>query len=145
VSYGAFWWSLALFVLFLHDKGAGGLRRLVPVPVGRFHGLHVGGDAFRSPRALQLVFLALWITFFLLAASAWTGLARLHQAGGYGGLVTALLAFYVSAAEIINDAHGRSVLPVGVIAGNKTLEQPQSAALGQRVLAHECPHVGDSI
>ena len=27
------------------------------------------------PRALQLVFFALWITFFLPAAAEWTGLA----------------------------------------------------------------------
>jgi uncharacterized protein len=68
---------------------------------------------WRSPRALQLVFFALWVTFFLLAAGEWTGLAVLHHTGGYGGLVTAALAFYLSAAEIINETHGRTVLPVG--------------------------------
>jgi hypothetical protein len=68
---------------------------------------------WRSARALQLVFLVLWITFFVLAASEWTGLVWLHHAGGYCGLVTAALAFYLSAAEIINESHGRSVLPVG--------------------------------
>jgi hypothetical protein len=29
------------------------------------------------------------------------------------GLVTAALAFYLSAAEVINEVHGRVVLPVG--------------------------------
>ncbi len=37
----------------------------------------------------------------------------LHTAGGYVGLLTALLAFYLSAAEIINDGHKRVVLPTG--------------------------------
>ena len=57
--------------------------------------------------------LALWITFFLLAAGEWTGIAGLHQAGGYMGLLTAALAFYLSAAEIVNDNQQRTVLPVG--------------------------------
>jgi succinate-acetate transporter protein len=38
----------------------------------------------------------------------------LHVAGGYGGLITAALAFYLSAAEVINENHQRTVLPIGV-------------------------------
>ncbi len=64
-------------------------------------------------RVLQLVFLALWITFFLLGAADWTGMGSLHQAAGYTGLITALLAFYLAAAELINETHGRIVLPIG--------------------------------
>jgi hypothetical protein len=112
LSYGAFWWSLALFVLFLHGN--------VPVAfVGWYlflwgvFTLYMWVATWRAARALQFVFLALWLTFFVLAASEWTGLAWLHHAGGYLGLVTALLAFYLSAAEIINETHGRVVLPVG--------------------------------
>jgi succinate-acetate transporter protein len=37
----------------------------------------------------------------------------LRIAGGYMGLVTAALAFYLSAADVINEVHGRIVLPVG--------------------------------
>ena len=33
--------------------------------------------------------------------------------GGYAGLITAVLAFYLAAAEIINETHGRAVLPIG--------------------------------
>jgi succinate-acetate transporter protein len=69
--------------------------------------------SLRAARALQLVFLALWITFFLLAAGEWTGMSALHVAGGYGGLITAALAFYLSAAEVINENHQRTVLPIG--------------------------------
>jgi uncharacterized protein len=29
------------------------------------------------------------------------------------GLVTAALAFYLAAAEVINEMHGRAVLPIG--------------------------------
>ena len=64
-------------------------------------------------RALQSIFLALFLTFFVLAAGDWTGNPIIHQAGGYLGLITAVLAFYLSAAEVINETHGRTVLPIG--------------------------------
>ncbi|OUL95651.1 transcriptional regulator [Paraburkholderia hospita] len=115
LSYGAFWWSFALFVLFL-------LFLHVHVPaafVGWYLFLwgvftfYMWIATFPSSRALQYVFVALWATFFLLAASEWFGSAALRLAGGYGGLLTAALAFYLSAAEIINETFGHTVLPVG--------------------------------
>jgi succinate-acetate transporter protein len=112
LSYGAFWWSFALFVLFLHDKVA-------PAFVGWYLFLwgvftfYMWLATFRSPRALQSIFLALWITFVLLAAGEWTGSGTLHMAGGYMGLVTAALAFYLSAADLMNEVYDRIVLPIG--------------------------------
>ncbi|MFM0336997.1 acetate uptake transporter [Paraburkholderia fungorum] len=112
LSYGAFWWSFALFVLFLHDK-------VPPAFVGWYLFLwgvftfYMWLATFRSPRALQFIFLALWITFGLLAGGEWTGSVLVRMAGGYMGLVTAALAFYLSAADVINEVHGRVVLPVG--------------------------------
>ena len=41
------------------------------------------------------------------------GIPALTTLGGYGGLITALFAFYLGAAEIINEAHGHTVLPIG--------------------------------
>ena len=112
LSYGAFWWSFALFVLFLHDK-------VPPAFVGWYlcmwgvFTFYMWLATLRAPRALQLIFLVLWITFFLLAAGEWTGMAALHMAGGYAGLLTAVLAFYLSAAEVINESQQRTVLPIG--------------------------------
>jgi len=115
LSYGAFWWSLALFVLFLHGTVPAAFIGWYLFLWGVFT-LYMWVATWHAPRALQLVFLSLWITFFVLAASEWTGLVWLHHAGGYLGLVTALLAFYLSAAEIINETHGYTVLPVGAAA-----------------------------
>jgi len=112
VSYGAFWWSFALFVLLPHDKVPGAFVGWYLFMWGVFT-LYMWLGTLRAARALQLIFLALWITFFLLAAGEWTGMAGLHKAGGYVGLLTALLAFYLSAAEIINEGHKRVVLPLG--------------------------------
>jgi len=111
-SYGAFWWSFALFAKFL---GVG----VPPAAIGWY--LIVWGvftfamwiGTFALNRALFLIFLALWVTFFLLGLAPLTGAASLTTYGGYGGLITAILAFYLGAAEIINEAHGRTVLPIG--------------------------------
>ena len=45
--------------------------------------------------------------------------------GGYLGLITAALAFYLAAAEIINETHGREVLPIGAPA-----PKPVASSLG---------------
>lgn len=112
VSYGAFWWSFALFVLFLHDKVPAAFVGWYLFMWGVFT-FYMWIGSLRAARALQLIFLALWITFFLLAAGEWTGMGGLHVAGGYMGLITAVLAFYLSAAEVINETHQRVVLPIG--------------------------------
>lgn len=109
-AYGAFWWSFALYQGFF---SAG-----VPVAFVGWY-LFVWGvftfymwiASLRSTTALMLVFGALWVTFVLLAMGHW-GDPTFVTLGGYAGLVTAVLAFYLSAAEVINEAYGRTVLPV---------------------------------
>ncbi|RDU96011.1 acetate uptake transporter [Trinickia dinghuensis] len=112
VSYGAFWWSFALFVLFLHDKVPAAFVGWYLCLWGVFT-FYMWLATFRSPKVLQGVFLVLWITFFLLAFGEWTGSAALHAAGGYAGLLTAILAFYLSAAEMQIEMYGRAVFPIG--------------------------------
>ena len=112
LGYGAFWWSFALFVLFLHEKVPAAFVGWYLFLWGAFT-FYMWLATFRSPRALQSVFLALWITFVLLAGGEWTGSGILHVAGGYMGLVTAALAFYLSAADLLNEVYQREVLPVG--------------------------------
>ncbi len=112
LGYGAFWWSFALFVLFPHEKVPAAFVGWYLFLWGVFT-FYMWLATFRSPRALQGIFLALWITFALLAAGEWTGLGMLHVAGGYMGLLTAALAFYLSAADLLNEVYQRVVLPVG--------------------------------
>jgi uncharacterized protein len=111
-GYGAFWWSFALFIEFFaaHVPSAFVGWYLFMWGVFTFY-MWLGSLALS--RAVSYVFLALWITFLLLALGAW-GISAAHTTGGYAGLVTAIIAFYVSAAEVINETHGRAVLPLGV-------------------------------
>ncbi|HZD89951.1 MAG TPA: acetate uptake transporter [Pseudolabrys sp.] len=110
-SYGAFWWSFALFVEFFSKK--------VPGTYVGWWGvftMYMWIGSLALNRTLQAIFLALAVTFLLLGIGEWTGGTALHTAGGYVGLVTAVLAFYLAAAEVINETHGRVVLPVGTAA-----------------------------
>jgi uncharacterized protein len=112
-SFGAFWWSFAIFEKFLATgvpSAAVGWYLLV---WGAFT-FAMWLASFALNRAVFLVFLALWITFFLLGLSPLLGIPALFTFGGYTGLITALLAFYAAAAEIINESHGRTLLPLGV-------------------------------
>ncbi|MEJ2632430.1 MAG: acetate uptake transporter [Acidihalobacter sp.] len=111
-SYGAFWWSFALFVEFFAAKVPGAFVGWFLFVWGVFT-FYMWIATFRANRAVQLVFLALWITFLLLALGVWLGKGGFTIAGGYVGLVTAVLAFYLSAAEVINEAYGKTVLPIG--------------------------------
>jgi succinate-acetate transporter protein len=111
-SYGAFWWSFALFAKFFGDGVPGAAVGWYLLAWGAFtFAMWIG--TFALNRALFLIFGALWITFALLGLAPLTGAAELTTLGGYGGLITALLAFYLGAADIINETHGRDLLPIG--------------------------------
>ncbi|RQP28592.1 acetate uptake transporter [Burkholderia ubonensis] len=110
LSYGAFWWSFALFVAFLGTKVPESFVGWYLMAWGVFT-FYMWIGSLHTSTSVQLVFLSLWITFLMLAIGAWTGSSLATQIGGYTGLVTALLAFYASAAMIINEAYGHTVLP----------------------------------
>lgn len=111
-SYGAFWWSFALFAKFF---GAGVEGSFVGwyLFMWGFFTFYMWFASFKVNTSIQLTFLGLWLTFVVLAVGAWAGGGMISQIGGYLGLITALLAFYASAATVINTYHGRTVLPVG--------------------------------
>ncbi len=111
-AYGAFWWTFALFVEFFKGSVPASFVGLWLVLWGVFSiAMLIASLALN--RTLQLIFLALVITFFLLAGADIYAIAVLKTYGGYMGLVTAALAFYLAAAEIINETHGRTILPIG--------------------------------
>jgi hypothetical protein len=66
-------------------------------------------------RALQVVFFSLAVLFFLLAAAHWMDSGVVTQIAGWVGIFTGLSAFYLAAAEVLNETYGRHVLPIGTI------------------------------
>jgi uncharacterized protein len=127
-AYGAFWWAFALFVQFFSANVPAGFIGWWLALWGVFS-LVMWIGTLALNRALQAIFLVLVITFFLLAGADLLAMPVLKMLGGYMGLVTAVLAFYLAAAEIINETHGRTVLPIGApasqtAAGRAGLHQP---------------------
>ena len=114
-SFGAFWlsfWAINVFYAKL----------LSPLHAHKDIGVYLYGWAifttymwvasFRTSAAVNLVFVLLAITFWLLAI----GNSGLHvnviKIGGYLGLATAAAAWYASFAAVTNSTFKRTVLPV---------------------------------
>jgi succinate-acetate transporter protein len=113
-SYGAFW--LAFWWLLTNpaaEKAAG------PAGVGAFllawtiFTAYMTIAAVKSTRIVLFVFIALTVTFLFLTIGAFSGSEVATHVGGYLGLLTAVLAWYGSAASTINSTWKRVVLPVG--------------------------------
>jgi succinate-acetate transporter protein len=109
-AYGAFWWSYALFVIFFSAKVPGVMVGWYLLLWGIFT-FYMWIGTLKLGGALQLVFLALWLTFVVLAIGAFAGSSGITHVGGYLGLITAILAGYTSAAQVLNEVYGRTVLP----------------------------------
>ena len=111
-SFGAFWLGLALMIVL----EAAGIISAVP-PAGLAVLLSAWGlftlyatiAATKAPKGLLILFVSLTTTFFLLAAGEYSTGFKL--AGGYLGILVALIAWYDSAAILINDMFSRKVLP----------------------------------
>ncbi|MEI7729500.1 MAG: acetate uptake transporter [Verrucomicrobiota bacterium] len=115
-SYGLFW--LSLVVLWVLPKVAGVTatdKKAVGcylVVWGLFTFILLVG-ALKTNKALITVFATLTLLFFLLAAGDFTGNAMWTTIAGYEGIFTGLSAIYLGAAQVLNEMHGRTVLPIG--------------------------------
>lgn len=122
-SYGAFWISFFLIVQL-------GVAGVVASKGDVFAGLslylytwtiftvYMFVASLRTSGAVALVFLLLTITFLLLAIGNASLVGTLHvtngtiKLGGWLGIITAIAAWYASAAAVINSTFGRVVAPV---------------------------------
>jgi succinate-acetate transporter protein len=111
-SFGSFWLGLALMIVL---ETAGLIAAVPPAGLALFlvawglFTLYATFAATKAPKGLLILFIALTITFFLLAAGEFSTGFKL--AGGYLGILVALIAWYDSAAMLINDMSERKVLP----------------------------------
>jgi uncharacterized protein len=114
-SFGAFWLSFwALDQFFAKDIPAADVGHAVGLYLiawGIFTA-YMFVASLRTTTAVALVFFALAITFFLLGIGNSGAHPNIVKAGGWAGLVTAVLAWYASFAAVTNSTFGRVVLPV---------------------------------
>jgi succinate-acetate transporter protein len=63
-------------------------------------------------KALQFVFVTLFVLFMLLAVVNATGNAGLLVIAGYVGLIMGLGSLYTALAMVMNEIHGKTILPI---------------------------------
>jgi succinate-acetate transporter protein len=127
-SYGLFWWSLVMLLVLpeISFWKTGSLSPLQPASKtamaayffmwGLFTFVMFFGT-LKANRALQFVFMSLAILFFLLTIRDALGITGLYgQIVGIEGTICGFSAIYLALAEILNEAHGKTVLPIGKVA-----------------------------
>lgn len=115
-SYGAFWITLAAFDTYYVNQIP---EAQLTTALGWFliawgiFTAYMWIGSFKVSVAVNIVFLLLTATFFILGIGDVMGSESIPVIGGYVGLATAIAAWYASAAGVINTNFGRTVLPVG--------------------------------
>jgi succinate-acetate transporter protein len=115
-SYGLFWISLVFTWVFpkigWSDATPAGFMGWYLFLWGIFT-FFMWLGTFGKNRALQFVFFSLTILFVLLALRDWTGSAVIGKIAGFEGILCGFSAVYLAMAEVLNEARGRTVLPIG--------------------------------
>ncbi len=123
-SYGLFWWSLVLLLVLPKASIFTGLNAPTETAMAAYFfmwGLFTFVMFFgtlKTNRALQFVFMSLAILFFLLTARDLTvnatiiGDLTIGTIAGYEGIICGLSAVYLAFAEVLNEAHRKTVLPI---------------------------------
>lgn len=116
LSYGLFWWSLVVLLL-LPETGLGVAGPTAESLAAYFSmwgvfTLVMFFGTLKTNRILQTVFVSLAILFFLLTVRELTGNALIGTVAGLEGIVCGLSAVYLGLAEVLNEANGRTVLPI---------------------------------
>ena len=122
-SYGAFWISFFLIVQLgvagvVAGKGDVFAGLSLYLYTWTIFTLYMFVASLRTSGAVAAVFLLLTITFLLLAIGNASLVGTLHvtngtiKLGGWLGIITAIAAWYASAAAVINSTFGRVVAPV---------------------------------
>ena len=121
-SYGLFWWSLVALILLPRAGFFTGLSTPSNTSMAAYFlmwGLFTFMMFFgtlKTNRALQFVFMSLAILFFLLTARELLGNPTwLNTIVGIEGVICGSSAVYLGLAEVLNEAHQKTVLPIGSV------------------------------
>lgn len=113
-TYGTFWIGLGLYVLLAEGASANPLNDLGFILLAfAIFNTYMLLWSTRVTVAVFLVFLTLEITEIVLSVGFFTETENVVKAGGVVGLVTAAVAWYTSAAGVVNGMSGRTIVPVG--------------------------------
>jgi len=123
-SYGLFWWSLVLLLVLPNNSIFMGLSAPTETAMAAYFflwGLFTFMMFFgtlKTNRALQFVFMSLAILFFMLTIRDLTnnpilfGTFTFGNLTGIEGVICGLSAVYLAFAEVLNETHKKTVLPI---------------------------------
>jgi hypothetical protein len=117
-SYGLFWWSLVMLlvfptVTFWHTDASSETAMAAFFFLWGLFTLAMFFGTLKTNRALQFVFMSLAILFFLLTIQDAFGITGLYaNAVGVEGVICGFSAIYLAIAEVLNEVHGKTVLPI---------------------------------
>jgi uncharacterized protein len=118
-SYGLFWWSLVALILlpgttfFTNVAAADNTAMAAYFFMWGLFTLGLFFGTLKTNRALQLVFGTLFILFFMLMTRELMGNpVWFNTITGIEGVICGSSAVYLGIAEVLNEANGRTVLPI---------------------------------
>jgi uncharacterized protein len=111
-TYGGFWIGLGLWALLVPDAAKGKDVAWILLAFAIFNTYMLLWST-QLNTAVFLVFLTLELTEIVLFVGGFAGNANIVKVGGYIGVITALVAWYTSAAGVGAGVTGRPILPVG--------------------------------
>ncbi|HEY1917080.1 MAG TPA: acetate uptake transporter [Streptosporangiaceae bacterium] len=115
-TYGGFWIGLGLWALLVAPKAVGnaGAHDIAWILLAfAIFNTYMLLCSTAVNGAVFAVFLTLEVTEIVLVIGNFGGTSGIVKLGGYIGMVTALVAWYTSAAGVMNGLRGRVVIPVG--------------------------------
>jgi succinate-acetate transporter protein len=125
-SYGLFWWSFVFLTLLPRQFLFTGISSPSNESYAAYFfmwglfTLVMFFGTLKTNRVLQVVFATLAALFFLLTVryallfyNPTMDLGLFTQFIGIEGIVTGFSAFYLALAEVLNEVHGKTVLPIG--------------------------------
>jgi hypothetical protein len=116
--YGMFWLSLVVIVVLPMTSFGATLKPDGPamgwyLALWGLFTLMMFIGTLRLICILKVIFLSLTILFFLLAIGKFWPNESLEHFTGYEGIFCGLSAFYAGMAAVINEVHGKDILPTG--------------------------------
>jgi hypothetical protein len=113
-TYAGFWIGLGLYVLLVESGSPNALNDLGFILLAfAIFNTYMLLWSTRTTVATFLVFLTLELTEIVLFIGFFQDSESIIKAGGVAGVVTAVVAWYASAAGVVNGMAGRQVLKVG--------------------------------